>query len=202
MDQEKIGKFIATCRKEQGLTQAVLAEKLNITDRAVSKWETGRSLPDAAIMPELCDILNININDLFSGERIGMDQYQEMAEQHLLEMRKAEELTNRKLLSLEVVIGYTSSITFLVMVFVASFVEMPAWVRVLMIAVGASAFAFGMTNCLKIEREAGYYECPECGETYIPSMKAVVLAPHIGRSRKMTCLYCGNRAYHKKVLTK
>lgn len=187
MDQEKIGKFIATCRKEQGLTQAVLAEKLNITDRAVSKWETGRSLPDAAIMPELCDILNININDLFSGERIGMDQYQEMAEQHLLEMRKAEELTNRKLLSLEVVIGYTSSITFLVMVFVASFVEMPAWVRVLMIAVGASAFAFGMTNCLKIEREVGYYECPECGETYIPSMKAVVLAPHIGRSRKMTC---------------
>jgi transcriptional regulator with XRE-family HTH domain/DNA-directed RNA polymerase subunit RPC12/RpoP len=202
MDQEKIGKFIATCRKEQGLTQAVLAEKLNITDRAVSKWETGRSLPDAAIMPELCDILNININDLFSGERIGMDQYQEMAEQHLLEMRKAEELTNRKLLSLEVVIGYTSSITFLVMVFVASFVEMPAWVRVLMIAVGASAFAFGMTNCLKIEREVGYYECPECGETYIPSMKAVVLAPHIGRSRKMTCPYCGNRAYHKKVLTK
>ena len=202
MDQEKIGKFIATCRKEQGLTQAVLAEKLKITDRAVSKWETGRSLPDAAIMPELCDILNININDLFSGERIGMDQYQEMAEQHLLEMRKAEELTNRKLLSLEVVIGYTSSITFLVMVFVASFVEMPAWVRVLMIAVGASAFAFGMTNCLKIEREVGYYECPECGETYIPSMKAVVLAPHIGRSRKMTCPYCGNRAYHKKVLTK
>ena len=202
MDQEKIGKFIATCRKEQGLTQAVLAEKLNITDRAVSKWETGRSLPDAAIMPELCDILNININDLFSGERIGMDQYQEMAEQHLLEMRKAEDLTNRKLLSLEVVIGYTSSITFLVMVFVASFVEMPAWVRVLMIAVGASAFAFGMTNCLKIEREVGYYECPECGETYIPSMKAVVLAPHIGRSRKMTCPYCGNRAYHKKVLTK
>ena len=65
MDQEKIGKFIATCRKEQGLTQAVLAEKLNITDRAVSKWETGRSLPDAAIMPELCDILNININDLW-----------------------------------------------------------------------------------------------------------------------------------------
>ena len=202
MDQERIGKFIASCRKEQNLTQANLAEKLGITDRAVSKWETGRSLPDASIMPELCAILDININELFSGERIGMDQYQEMAEQHLLEMRKAEELTNRKMLSLEVVIGYMASITFLVMIFVASFVEMPAWVRIVMIAVGASAFAVGMTNCLKIEHDVGYYECPECGETYIPSMKAVVFAPHIGRSRKMTCPHCSHRAYHKKVLTK
>ena len=106
------------------------------------------------------------------------------------------------MLSLEVVIGYMASITFLVMIFVASFVEMPAWARIVMIAVGASAFAVGMTNCLKIEHEVGYYECPECGETYIPSMKAVVFAPHIGRSRKMTCPHCGHRAYHKKVLTK
>ena len=202
MDQEKIGRFIATCRKEQNLIQASLAEKLGITDRAVSKWETGRSLPDASIMLELCDLLKININELFTGERIDMDQYKEMAEQHLLEMRKQEELTNKKLLSLEVVIGYMASITFLVMIFVASFVEMPAWVRILMIAVGASAFAVGLTNAIKIEHDAGYYECPECGEIYIPTMKAVVFAPHIGRNRKMTCPHCGKRAYHKKVLTK
>ena len=62
MDQEKIGKFIASCRKETGLTQAALADKLNITDRAVSKWETGRSLPDVSIMLELCNLLNISVN--------------------------------------------------------------------------------------------------------------------------------------------
>lgn len=202
MDLGKIGRFIADCRKEQGFTQAVLAEKLGITDRAISKWETGRCLPDASIMPELCTILKININELFSGERIGMDQYKEMAEQHLLEMRKTEERTNKRLLSLEVVIGYMASITFLIMIFVASFVEMIPWIRVLLIAFGSSVFAVGMTNCLKIEHDVGYYECPECGKSYIPSMKAVVFAPHIGRSRKMTCPYCGNRAYHKKVLTK
>ena len=67
MDQERIGKFIASCRKEQNLTQANLAEKLGITDRAVSKWETGRSLPDASIMPELCAILDININEFSQG---------------------------------------------------------------------------------------------------------------------------------------
>ena len=80
MEQEKIGKFIASCRKEQGFTQAVLAEKLDITDRAVSKWETGRSLPDAATMPELCDLLKINLSELFSGERIAMENYKETSD--------------------------------------------------------------------------------------------------------------------------
>ena len=202
MNQEKIGKFIASCRKEQELTQAVLAEKLGITDRAVSKWETGRSLPDASIMPELCAILNININELFTGERIGMDQYKEMAEQHLLEMRKHEELANKKLLSLEVVIGYISSISFFLMIFAGSYAVTNIWWRVALIGAGFIIFIIGMVYAIKLEHDAGYYECPECGEAYIPSMKAVVFAPHIGRSRKMTCPYCGKRAYHKKVLTK
>ena len=64
MDQEKIGKFIASCRKDMGLTQAVLAEKLGITDRAVSKWENGKSMPDASIMLELCGLLHITVNEL------------------------------------------------------------------------------------------------------------------------------------------
>ena len=67
MDQVKIGKFIAECRKQNNLTQMQLAEKLGITDRAVSKWERGKSLPDAAIMLDLCALLNITVNDLLSG---------------------------------------------------------------------------------------------------------------------------------------
>ena len=62
MDLEKIGRFIAECRKEKGITQAQLAEKINITDKAVSKWETGKGLPDVSIMIELCNILGINVN--------------------------------------------------------------------------------------------------------------------------------------------
>ena len=96
MEQEKIGKFIASCRKEQGFTQAVLAEKLGITDRAVSKWETGRSLPDAAIMPEICDLLKINLSELFSGERIAMENYKETSDALLLEMKKQEESSNKR----------------------------------------------------------------------------------------------------------
>ena len=73
MDQVKIGKFIAECRKKNMLTQMQLAEKLNITDRAVSKWETGKAMPDTSIMLELCDILGISVNDLLSGEVVSME---------------------------------------------------------------------------------------------------------------------------------
>lgn len=202
MDQMKIGKFIAQCRKEQNLTQVLLAEKLGISDRAVSKWETGKNLPDASIMPELCEVLKINLTELFSGERLNMDEYKEMAEQHLLEMRKQEEMANKKLLSMEWIIGVSSTITFLLMVFAACFaVESIGW-RITLIGIGALIFAVGIGYCLKIEHDAGYYECPECGAAYIPSMKSVVFSAHIGRNRKMTCPHCGKRAYHKKVLTK
>ncbi len=91
MNQEKIGKFIAACRKENGYTQASLAEKLGITDRAVSKWETGKSMPDASIMLELCELLKINVNELLMGEHIIMDNYKEIAEKNLIEMKRKEQ---------------------------------------------------------------------------------------------------------------
>ena len=72
MDQVKIGKFIAERRRKTNLTQMQLAEKLNITDRAISKWETGKSLPDSSIMLELCDVLGISVNDLLCGEVVTM----------------------------------------------------------------------------------------------------------------------------------
>ena len=88
MDQEKIGRFIASCRKECGYTQASLGEKLGITDRAVSKWERGKSMPDASIMLELCDLLGISVNELLTGEHITMENYKEKAEENMLELQK------------------------------------------------------------------------------------------------------------------
>jgi len=73
MNQAKIGKFIAECRRSNNLTQAQLAEKLNITDRAVSKWENGKSMPDSSIMLDLCKELGITVNDLLSGEVVVME---------------------------------------------------------------------------------------------------------------------------------
>jgi len=103
MNQEAIGTFIAACRKEQGLTQMQLAEKLNITNRAVSKWETGKSCPDVSIMLDLCDILGITVNELLSGERIPMEHYQKKAEQNLLELQRKKDKAQKSLLRVELI---------------------------------------------------------------------------------------------------
>lgn len=91
MNQVDAGKFIASCRKEKGLTQAQLAEKLNITDRAVSKWETGKCMPDASIMLELCNILGVTVNELLSGERITTNHYEEKVNENLIELKRKDE---------------------------------------------------------------------------------------------------------------
>ena len=202
MDQERIGKFIAERRKAQGFTQAALAERLGITDRAVSKWETGRSLPDASIMLELCGLLDINVNELLSGKRLDMEQYRDMAEAHLLEMRKQEEQFNRKLLSLEWVIGLMGTAGFFMGIFAGSFAAMePVW-RAMLIAVGCAMLLAGVWVALRLEQGVGYYECPKCGERYVPTMLSVFIAPHMGRTRWMKCPRCSRRAWHKKVLTR
>lgn len=85
LDQEKTGKFIAQMRKEQHLTQREVTDRLGVSDKAVSKWETGRGLPDATYMTELCSILKISANELLSGERLsGEGLYEQKAEENLM----------------------------------------------------------------------------------------------------------------------
>lgn len=202
MDQVKIGRFIAECRKNKNMTQAELAEKLNITDRAISKWETGKGMPDSSIMLELCSKLDISVNELLSGEVIKMENYNVRAEQNLLEMKKQKEEADKRLLKMEIIIGVLSTLIFLVLAFVASFVEMENWIRVLLISFGFISFIIGMHHALKIEQTAGYYECAKCHHKYVPTYKSVFLAMHSGRTRYMKCPKCNKKSWNKKVLTK
>ncbi len=144
MDQVKIGRFIAQRRKENNMTQMQLAEKLGITDRAVSKWETGKSLPDVAIMPELCGLLNITINDLFNGEVVVMEDYREKSEKLLIEMAKQKEQADKNLLTLEILIGVLSVIILLGFTFAASFFDMPDWARICLIIAGVIPCLVGL----------------------------------------------------------
>lgn len=84
MNQERIGKFIATCRKEKKITQSELAEILGVTDRSVSNWETGKNMPDLSLFKPLCEILGITINELLSGEKLSKDKYQERFEENIV----------------------------------------------------------------------------------------------------------------------
>ncbi len=201
MDQVKIGKFVAECRKGKGLTQAKLAETLGITDRAVSKWETGKSMPDASLMLPLCEILGISVNELLSGERIEMENYSKIAEENLLEMKRQQEEHVKLLLTLEYVIGFSCSISFIVLIFVAAYlVKQPLW-QGLLIAFAIAEFAVGMHFGMKLEREAGYYECPHCGYRYVPESVPFWFAMHMGRTRYLKCPECGKRGWQKKVLS-
>lgn len=202
MDQVKIGRFIANCRKKANLTQMQLAEKLGITDRAVSKWETGKSLPDSSIMLQLCGMLGITVNDLLSGEVVKVDNYNKEVENNLLEMIKQKEQADKRLLSAEVFVGITAAIVLFALVLLAAFLEMEVWLKVVLLALGFLLFFAGCFYALRLEQVAGYYECRECSHRYVPTYKAVNLAPHMGRTRKMTCPQCGKKSWQKKVLSK
>lgn len=96
MDQKRIGAFIAQCRKEKNLTQVQLAELLEITNQAVSKWETGRGMPDVSLLQPLCDILGISLNELFSGEHISAEEYRGKAEENISRLFKEKQIANLK----------------------------------------------------------------------------------------------------------
>ena len=202
MDQIKSGKFIAEQRKRAGLTQLQLGEMLGITDRAVSKWENGKSMPDVSIMLELCSILDISVNELLSGERIEDNDYRQMAEENFIKLRKQEEEGNRKLLIAERVIELSSTAAFLTMNFAAEYgVSDILWKRILAV-IGAVIFIIGLYFALRLQRDAGYFECPNCHARYIPSMIDIIKAPHIGLTRRLKCPYCGQKGWSKKVLMK
>ena len=205
MDQGKIGKFISERRKLQNMTQMQLAEKLGITDRAVSKWETGKSLPDASIMLELCKLLKITVNDLLCGEVVSMENYDEKTQNALLEMVKKKEEADKRLLLAEVVLGVVSTTFFLTLVVIAAFLiklGAPRWVGVAMMVFGLLQFIVAIMFAVRIEQVAGYYECAECGHRYVPSYASVNLAMHMGRTRFMKCPRCGKKSWQKKVISK
>ena len=202
MDQVKIGKFIAVCRRQANLTQMQLAEKLGITDRAISKWETGKAMPDSSIMLELCETLGITVNDLLSGEVVTMDNYNKNLENNLLEMAKQKEQSDKRLLALEWVIGILSCIIIFVPVFLGALLPIEDWLRSVIALSGIVPGVVGLCCALRIEQVAGYYECQHCKHRYVPTYKAVNLAPHMGRTRYMKCPECSKKSWQKKVLSK
>ena len=117
MDQVKIGQFIGICRREKNLTQRQLADLVGVSDKAVSKWETGRGLPEASSMAPLCEALGINVNELLRGERIPGEEYQEKAEEtmvKLAEMKEDIKKVNWKMDSIKKGIGFGEALAMVV----------------------------------------------------------------------------------------
>ena len=176
MNQEKIGKFIAECRKNKKMTQAELAEKLNITDRAISKWETGKGMPDTSIMLDLCNELGITVNELLSGEVIEMNNYEKKTEELLLEMAKREEEQNKRLLLAMYIILITSAIFYFITLFLTCYFIPEEPKQVAVIVISTIIFLIAGFTALKFEVDAGYYECKKCHNKFVASYKEVLWA--------------------------
>ena len=202
MDQLKTGRFIAKLRKQKGLTQVQLAQKLNITDRAVSKWENGKALPDVAIMPELCNLLDITVNELLSGEKIDSADTDKNTQMLLLEMTAQKQAADKRLLRSEIIMIALSVTILLGCTVIAAYADIKDIFRILIIAGGFAAVLITAVFSLKTEQTAGYYECGKCGHRYVPTYKAVFSAMHMGRTRYMKCPECGKWSWQKKVLSK
>lgn len=220
MNQVKVGKFIAECRKQNGYTQAELAEKLGLSDKTISKWENGRGLPDATNMLELCNIFNINVNELLNGERLkDMDNYKEIAEKNLIEMKEMEERHNRQHLKVGNSLGCIAVLAGFIIIlenFVIEFIlknfesdisVINNVVTPITVCIGVLIWFAVIIYWLPKESTIGYYECPNCNNVYLPDIKAASKAPTKGafskeHKRKLKCPKCDCESYHRRVFSK
>ena len=202
MNQIKIGEFISSQRRKNNLTQAALAEKLGITDRAVSKWERGKGLPDASLMLDLCEILGITVNELLNGEKISMENNNQKNEQILLEMAKELEKKNKTLWSSMWVIMTVSITALIAGLFITTFL-IPDGVWQLVAILGICVvFLIPCFYALKLEVSVGAYKCKNCGYEIVPTYTQALNAMHMGTTRYLKCPKCNKRTWCKKVIKK
>ena len=202
MDQLKIGKFIAECRKQKQLTQLQLADKLGITDKAISKWERGIAMPDTSIMLELCDILCISVNELLNGERINMENSNEKNEQLLLDMAKELETKNKTIWSSMWAIMLVSMTALIAGIFIAAFL-IPEGIWQLVTILGICiVFLIPCFYALKLEVSVGAYKCKHCGYEIVPTYSEALWAMHRGTTRYLKCPKCDKKTWCKKIIKK
>lgn len=202
MNLIEIGKFICSRRKIKNLTQNELAQKLNISEKTVSKWECGKGFPDSSLILPLCAELEINANELLSGKVLTIEEYKQKAEENIILLKSQQTNNTKFLFLLENVIGIMSSLTFIIMLFSAVFGVNNLTVKIIMIIFASLVFIVGITFALFVEQKAGFYKCSNCGYKYVPKFSSVYFAMHNGRNRFLKCPKCNKRTWNKKVIDK
>ena len=193
MEPTRIGRFIAERRKALGLTQRQLAEQISVSDKAVSKWETGRGLPDVLLMLPLCAVLGITVNDLLSGERVGEGDYRKKAEENMMELMR-ENAENRQRLLQSIACGGVTVVAVCALVALAAFLPLPALARVALLLLAMATAVVGIWAAATLDVRAGWFECPHCKELFVPPMADYVKGCHTFTKRRLTCPRCGQTA--------
>ena len=203
MDQIRSGRLIAEERKKKGYTQRQLAEKLNISDKTISKWECGNGFPEVSLLLPLCDELGITVNDLLSGEIVPREDYQKKAENNMVEMIRERE-ANKKQFTLTLLLGGVSLAAFLTLLIVVCVYTdvITLTVKLILLAIACVIFTVGVTAVMEGQRRIGYYQCEKCGETFVPGFRTHLLGFNMVSRRFMKCPCCQKRAWCRKVMEK
>ena len=203
MDQIKIGQFIASERKKKGYTQKQLAEKLDISDKTISKWERGNGFPEVSLLLPLCDEIGITVNELLTGERVSENDYQKFAEENMVNMIKERE-ANQKRFALTVVTGIISIVSFLTLLCVVAaytdVITLP--VKVIIITIACCIFGVGIFIAMEGERKIGYFKCNKCGKAFVPDFLAYSMGMHFITKRYLKCPHCEKRSWCIKIMSK
>ena len=200
MNQTKTGRFIAAMRKEQNLTQRQLADLLNISDKTVSKWETGNGLPEVSLMLPLCEVLHITVNELLHGERLTDSDYKYKAEEVIMDLVKEREESKRNLV-LGCIVAFITILSGCTLVMVSGLFSMETWTRVILIAIAVIVMAGGIGVAAALEMKSGTFECRHCHTRFVPTAKEYIAGAHSLTTRWLKCPECGKKSFCKRRLT-
>jgi Predicted transcriptional regulators len=201
MDQQKIGQFIKSLRKAKNLTQEQLAERLRISSKTVSKWECGSGLPEVSLMLSLCEVLGISVNELLSGSLLNDSEYKRKAEDNLI-VALTERKSNRRLMVVQLILGSLIVISSLSLMIAGSLLGVEVWEKILLNVLGGVIIIAGIACLCVLDIHTGYFRCPHCHETFVPTTKAYVMGMHTIRKRRLTCPHCHTKGWCLKVMSK
>lgn len=202
MDIVKIGYFIRECRKNKNLTQKQLADKLYVEPKTVSKWETGKGLPDVSIMKNLCNELGISLSELFIGDYIKEESNDLLIEKLIIDELKKEKIQNKKKLIGEILIGCAFIGSVITLILLVGIVSIATYLKIILIVLSLIFIFVGLFGLILLDVNIGYFECAECHERFIPSIKDYVFAMHTLKKRKLKCPICGKKTWCLKRMTR
>ena len=201
MDMQKIGTFLAELRKERNLTQDELGEQIGVTNKTVSRWENGNYLPPAEMLQILSELYGVSINELLSGGRLDEKHYKENAEEYIVTdlMKKRNEAKKR--LAVSCIVAAITILAGLSIILLSALLSAPIWLKIGCIVFSLIIIVLGVGVCCVLTVDAGVYECPACGEKFVPSMKDFIGGAHAFTKRKLKCPKCGKKNFCKKRLS-
>lgn len=196
MDVIKIGQFIKSLRKERALTQKEVAEQLNVSEKTVSKWETGRGFPEMSLLLPLCKYFGIGINELLSGERLTDERYVEKAEENISSLMIDRTSPKKKVVITTVSCVLTLLACLAINVLSAYFIPQ-VWLKLVLLGISLVMVCAVVAVIVVVAVSVEIYECKECGEKFVPTLSAYALAPHTMTRRYLKCPFCGKRCWNK-----